>query len=130
MTESQSPSEGTAQSADQEPGGTPGSFLGALKEQGAQEVAQLRRRIEELLEPYDAFDFLANLFFANSVIDANRYRESTFEGLSAVVEYAARDLIRRTFRQGSSGNRLINGPVIEACRRASPPEIAWAPRGG
>jgi len=129
VTESQRPSDGTAQSADQEsaagPTGTPGSFLGVLKEQGAQEVAQLRRRVEELLEPYDAFDFLANLFFANSVIDANCYRESTFEGLSAVVEYAARDLIRRASRQGSSGNRLINGPAVEACQEAIRLLLRW-----
>jgi hypothetical protein len=58
---------------------------------------------------------MAQLFLANQVINPNKYRESTFEGMSAIAELGARELIARPSRDGESQLRLIDPKAVQEC---------------
>lgn len=91
------------------------NILGRLRVEAGLKIPQLREEIQSLMAPYDAFDWMAHLFFANQVIDPNTYRESTFEGMSAIAELGARDLIARPSRAGTSQERLIDANSAQQC---------------
>jgi hypothetical protein len=105
------------------------SFLAELKDRARQEIPSLQGKIEALMEPYDAFDWLSNLFFGNAVIDPDRYRESTFQGLSAVVEYAACQLVLRRGRAGSSDQRFIDAGTYSEAVENIKSLLRWAAMG-
>jgi hypothetical protein len=82
---------------------------------------EARRRIKEGLDglrasmaPYDAFDVVANLAFANEPFDAETYRQTEHPGLGAIVELGALLMLERPSREGE-GERphFIQGPVVE-----------------
>ena len=77
-------------------GGTPVDLdeywreLGAYLDSVPERIAELKERLVAAMAPYDAFDVIANVLFANLPLDPETYRESTHEGLAAYAEYAAR----------------------------------------
>ncbi len=70
-------------------------------------------RLQETLAPHDAFDILAWLWMANSLMNPETYKEWEHEGLAAAVELAAAVLLRRPTRAGSSAP-APNQPDYEA----------------
>ena len=57
-------------------------------------------RVAESLRPFDAFDAVANTWYANVPVNPNSYRESEHHGLLAVVEYVAGACLARPARCG------------------------------
>lgn len=87
----------------------------------AQVAEEARRRIKEGLDdlrtsmaPYDAFDVVANLTFANEPFDAETYRQTEHPGLGVIIELGGLLMLERPSRVGEGERPLfIQGPVVE-----------------
>lgn len=81
-------------------------------------IALRERQLADLVEPYDAFHLLSNLYFAQVPLDANAYVESEDEGLAAIPELAAALLIARPGRRGTGDADLpIGSDVLEPAQK-------------
>ena len=66
------------------------------------------------MEPYDAFDIVANLYFLNVPVDADTYEASSHQGLISVVECAGVICLERSHRYGSGPREMpVDGHTAE-----------------
>ena len=73
-------------------------------------MAELRQD----MEPYDAFDIVANLYFLNVPVDADTYEASSHQGLISVVECAGVICLERSHRYGSGPREMpVDGHTAE-----------------
>jgi len=90
------------------------ALLKNLAEQRDALKATIENRVKELeaiLNQYDPFDIIGNIWLANAIIDPETYKEYAHEGNDAFVEYLA--LLCLTKPYHTSKKRLVPGPVIE-----------------
>jgi len=64
-------------------------------------VRLLRTELEAAIRPFDGFDVIAHMWFANTCTNLNTYVESEHEGLLAAVELCAALVAMRPSRDGS-----------------------------
>jgi hypothetical protein len=88
--------------------------LGAYLDSVPERIAELKERLVVAMAPYDAFDVIANVLFANLPLDPETYRESTHEGLAAYAEYAALVLLERSDRRGTGERAPIGKLEIDS----------------
>ena len=70
--------------------------------------------LEQIIREYHPLDLLANLSFANSVLDGDSYKEYEFEGSSAYVEYVTLlYLVQLPEALAWTADRIPDGPTIE-----------------
>ena len=76
-------------------------------------IKETSRLLLDSMEPYDAFDIICHIWFANMPLNAETYKETEHRGLMVIVELAAQLLLQRKSREGS-GDRteFIQGPLI------------------
>src|SRR4051794_11411339 len=68
-----------------------GAFLDAVPDK----IGELKGQLIQAMAPYDAFDVITNLLFANLPLDPETYRETAHLGLVVYAEYAALALLER-----------------------------------
>lgn len=67
------------------------------------------------MRPFDGFDLIAHMWFANTCINVNTYVESDHDGLLAAVEFCAALVAARPSRAGSEPRSpLISGDSLSA----------------
>ena len=86
--------------------------LAKADELALEDLSNLTEQLEELARPYDAFDILECVRLSNSMLDADSYKESEFEGSAESIEFCALIMASRTHREGSA--------PLEDGHRASP----------
>lgn len=88
--------------------------LGAYLDSVPERIAELKQQLVAAMAPYDAFDVISNVLFANLPLDPETYRESTHEGLAAYAEYAALVLLERPVRGGTEERGPIGKHEIDS----------------
>jgi hypothetical protein len=88
--------------------------LGAYLDSVPERIAELKERLVVAMAPYDAFDVISNVLFANLPLNPETYRESTHGGLAAYAECAALVLLERSDRRGTAERGPIGKNEIES----------------
>lgn len=90
----------------------------------SERVRVLRTMLEDAMRPYDGFDVIAHMWFANTCANVNTYVESEHEGLLAAVEFCAALVAGRSTRAGNEprnpvipGDRL--GELMDLLRQSA-----------
>ena len=76
-------------------------------------IRQKAIELESTLSKYNSFDIVANLCFANLLIDPDIYKEYLHEGRSAYVEYVALLCLKHPYSEGEDKLRVIDGVVAQ-----------------
>jgi hypothetical protein len=90
------------------------ALLKGLAEQEDELIASIETQVEELeaiLSQYDPFDIIGNIWFANTIVDPETYKEYEHEGSLALVEYLALLYLTKPYHENAE--RLIPGPILE-----------------